>query len=98
MDRMGDKTYVGNIVKNLLKLKNKFKKLGKSLVVYMKKSSYQDAKGGIKVSWEKSYLQNCWFTSQPQQLDNMSSKYQEKNGCQNSILWVGQSSKMGDIH
>lgn len=50
MDRMGDKTYVGNIVKNLLKLKNKFKKLGKSLVVYMKKSSYQDAKGGIKVS------------------------------------------------
>lgn len=48
MDRMGDKTYVGNIVKNLLKLKNKFKKLGKSLTVYMKKAHIKMPKGALK--------------------------------------------------
>lgn len=51
MDGMGDTTYLGNIAKNLLKLKNKFKKLSKSHVAYMKKkNSYQNTKGGIKIS------------------------------------------------
>lgn len=52
MDGMGDTTYLGNIAKNLLKLKNKLKKLSKSHVAYMKKkkTSYQNTKGGIRIS------------------------------------------------
>lgn len=46
MDSMGDTTYLGNIVKNLLKLKNKFKKLGKSLIAYMKKKIISRCKRG----------------------------------------------------
>lgn len=49
MDRMGDTTYLGNIVKNLLKLKNKFKKLSKSHIAYMKKKTHiKTQKGALK--------------------------------------------------
>lgn len=49
MDSMGDTTYLGNIAKNLLKLKNKFKKLGKSLIAYMKKKDHiKMQKGALK--------------------------------------------------